>query len=144
MIKLKKFIVFILIINIICCVIVLVLGADTNIDSGGGDMGNGTSEYKWIPGDDGVRITIIKSSSQRPVTTPIDFTNKPPKFVLIHFGKVSKIHYRNGQRLNMGKRYECIKPDNPMPTIVKDSGGNNIDEIKNYFCRENTLKQICK
>lgn len=144
MIKLKKFIVFILIINIVCCVIVPVLGADTNIDSGGGDMGNGTSEYKWIPGDDGVRITIIKSTSQRPVTTPVDFTNKPPKFVFMHFGKFSKIHYRNGQRLSMGKRYECKKADNPMPTIVKDRGGNNIDEIKNYFCREETLKQICK
>ena len=34
---------------------------DGNIDNGGGDMGNGTSQNSWTPGNDGVRVTVIDS-----------------------------------------------------------------------------------
>lgn len=33
--------------------------ADSNIDSGGGNMGEATGASWWSPGRDGVRITVI-------------------------------------------------------------------------------------
>jgi len=70
-----------------------------NIDGGGGGMGHGTSEYYWNSGDDGVRITIIRDSDNTAVSTPVDFTNRHPDNIQVHFGKVSKIQYRNGATL---------------------------------------------
>ncbi len=56
-----------------------------NIDHGGGDIGNGTGESFWNPGDEGVRVTVIKVSDKTPVTVPIDFTNKEPTSTITHF-----------------------------------------------------------
>ncbi len=51
---------------------------DGNIDSGGGGMGAGTSRNTWSSSNEGVRVTVIRSSDHAVVTTPIDLTNKPP------------------------------------------------------------------
>lgn len=58
-----------------------------NIDHGGGGMGSGTSENYWKPGDEGVRVTVVKASDRTVVTTPIDFTNKHPDNIAVNFGK---------------------------------------------------------
>ena len=68
---------------------------DGNIDNGGGGMGNGTSQNSWTPGNDGVRVTIIDAQTGKPVGTPIDYTNQSPSAGIVHFGKNSKIHYRD-------------------------------------------------
>ena len=51
---------------------------DGNIDNGGGDMGQGSSTNVWSPGNEGVRVTVIRSSDHSVVTIPIDITNKKP------------------------------------------------------------------
>ena len=35
---------------------------DGNIDSGGSGMGQGTSNNVWSPGNEGVRVTVVRSS----------------------------------------------------------------------------------
>ena len=72
-----------------------------NIDSGGGGMGQGSSENVWSPGNDGVRVTVIRASDRSPVTRPIDITNKQPDIVY-SFGKVSKVSYTGGRTLTQG------------------------------------------
>jgi len=116
---------------------------DGNIDSGGGNMGSGTSQNKWSPGNDGVRITVVRASDHSIVAIPIDFTNKSPTNVRLHFGKVSKISYNGGRALAPStSSYSFINPGQEMPRIVSTNGSNNIEAIKKYFCSEYTIKRI--
>jgi hypothetical protein len=89
---------------------------DGNIDHGGGDIGNGTGESFWNPGDEGVRVTVIKASDKTSVTVPIDFTNKEPNDIQAHFGKVSKVTYNNGRSLTPSQQiYAYNNPDEAIP-----------------------------
>lgn len=75
-------------------------GGSGNIDGGGGSMGNATSHGSWNPGNEGVRITVVRASDHAVVTTPFDLTNKQPAAGIYHFGKVSKIQYNGGAALS--------------------------------------------
>lgn len=75
-------------------------GGSGNIDGGGGSMGDATSHGSWNPGNDGVRVTVVRASDHAVVTTPFDFTNKTPSEGIYHFGKVSKLQYNNGTGLS--------------------------------------------
>ena len=37
---------------------------DGNIDGGGGDMESGTGTNVWSPGNEGVRVTVVKSDTR--------------------------------------------------------------------------------
>ena len=114
-----------------------------NLDGGGGGMGQGTSQNSWSPGRDGVRITIVRDSDNTPVSTPIDFANGSTADIKFHFGKVSKISYRSSGLTPYSQDYYSIKPTNPMPRIISSGSGNaNIGAIRNYFCREGTMRDI--
>ena len=116
---------------------------DGNIDGGGGGMGDGTSTNSWTPGNDGVRVTVIRASDHAVVTTPIDFTNKSPTNVRVHFGKVSKLSYSNGKQLIPSQSaYSFVNPAQAIPRIVSTNGSNNIDAIKKYFCSEYIIKRV--
>lgn len=114
-----------------------------NIDSGGGDMGNAINGSSWSLGNEGVRITVITNDGSV-VTTPIDLTNKKPNSTIVHFNKVSKVQYNNGQSLSVSvNNYSYINPANPLPKIISTSGGNkNIKAIKNYFTDELIVRYI--
>jgi hypothetical protein len=115
-----------------------------NFDGGGGGMGSGTGENFWNPGNDGVRVTVIRNSDQMPITTPIDFLNNSQPSTLVHFGKKCKIEYRNGAELTPQiDDYEYYSPSEPMPRIIGSSSyAINIDETKKYFCSEYAIKLI--
>ena len=49
-------------------------GGSGNVDGGGGDMGQGTSQNSWNPGMDGVRITVVDAESGQPVSSSFDLT----------------------------------------------------------------------
>lgn len=116
---------------------------DSNVDSGGGGMGSGTSTNVWSPGRDGVRVTIIRDSDGAVMTTPIDFSDETNSDVQAHFGKVSKIQYLNGTSLTpYTTTYTSIQPSATMPVIIDSSGNNNIDAIRTYFCKEGTIQDI--
>ena len=57
-------------------------GGSGNIDGGGGNMGDATSHGSWNPGNEGVRVTIVRSSDHAVVSAPIDLTNKPPAWAV--------------------------------------------------------------
>lgn len=116
---------------------------DGNIDGGGGGMGGGTSTNSWNPGNDGVRVTVIRASDHVQVTTPIDFTNKTPSAGMYHFGKVSKMQYNNGVQLTPIKGgYNFKNPVQPLPRIISSNGTNNIAAIKSYFTDEQVIRAI--
>ncbi len=119
-------------------------GGEGNIDNGGGGMGSGTGTNFWNTNDEGVRVTVIRASDQAPVTTPIDFTNRTPSKSLIHFGKHSKIHYRNGTALHPSTAsYTYVQPDEKLPFIIKSNRATpSLEEIKKYFCSEYMAKRI--
>ena len=118
-------------------------GGSGNIDGGGGGMGSGTSTNTWSPGNEGVRITVVRASDHTTVTTPIDFTNKKPDNIRVHFGKVSKLSYSSGQQLAPTTSvYHYINPAQAMPRIISTNGSNNIEAIKKYFCSEYVIKRI--
>ena len=139
----KRLFSFLLAVVLTVSLAIPVLAADSNLDGGGGGMGQGTSQNKWTPGRDGVRITVIRDSDNVPVSTPIDFSNGTNGDIAVHFGKVSKLSYRNGSSLTPNtSKYDCYKPSNAIPRIVSSNGGNNIAAIRSYFCREGTIRDI--
>ena len=120
-------------------------GGSGNIDGGGGGMGDGTSTNSWNPGNEGVRVTVVRASDHAQVTTPIDFTNKVPAATIYNFGKVSKLQYSNGVALTPIKGgYVAIKPAETIPKIISTNGSNNIEAIKKYFCSEYIIKRIAE
>lgn len=47
-----------------------------NIDGGGGNMGDATSHGSWNPGNEGVRVTIVRSSDQQWSQLPLILRTK--------------------------------------------------------------------
>lgn len=129
-----------------CCFAVPAFAVgDGNIDGGGGGMGDGTSTNVWNTGNDGVRVTVVRASDHAVVTTPIDFTNKKPNNVQMHFGKVSKLSYNGGMGLNpVTTKYPYVNPAQPIPRIISTNGNNNIEAIKKYFCSEYIIKRVAE
>ncbi|MGC8280749.1 hypothetical protein ACP3UY_18955 [Clostridioides difficile] len=128
---------------------ILVFGDGSgNVDGGGGSTGSGGDKKNyWIAGDEGVRITIIDEKTQKPVTESIDFTNKKMDNVQFHFGKTSKIDYRNGTNLKLyNTKYEYKNPKNKLPVIIssKTYGKTDIKKIKEYFCNDWTQRIIAE
>lgn len=115
-----------------------------NIDSGGGGMGQGTANNSWAPGRDGVRVTVVRDSDNTPISLPFDFSNGTNGDVVIHFRYGNKIGYREGNSLApMQNGYSCIVPTNPMPRIISTgSSPASIAAIRDYFCREGTMRDI--
>lgn len=140
--KLKIFMIIVLVFALMVPISVFAVG-DGNIDSGGGGMGSGTSDNKWSSGNDGVRVTVVRASDHSTVTTPIDLTNKSPTNVRLHFGKISKINYKNGRVLApSGESYSFVNPSQAIPRIVSTDGKNNIAAIKSYFTDEQVIRSI--
>ena len=140
-------------VSMLCTLIVLLYASpiiyaegEGNIDNGGGGMGSGTSQNKWTPGYDGVRITIIRSNDRAVISTPIDYTNKTVPSNLFHFGKASKIQYKNGRQLTpYNNSYQYKIPTTTMPRIISSSDTiTDIEIIKQYFCSEGALKMIAR
>jgi len=117
---------------------------DGNVDNGGGGMGQGTSTDKWSPGNEGVRVTVVRASDHAVVTTPIDLTNKSPSDIRLHFGKVSKLSYTGGRGVfPSGSKYSYVNPAQALPTIISSGSGNaNIEAIKSYFTDEQVIRSI--
>ncbi len=118
-------------------------GGSGNMNGGGGEMGGGSSANYWNNGDDGIRVTVVCASSHEPVSTPIDLTNKNESDVHLHFGKVSKLQYKNGSVISpTAKTYTYKNPSQALPTVITGNSSNNIAAIKSYFCSEWAARQI--
>ncbi|WP_313180809.1 hypothetical protein [Lacrimispora sp.] len=125
------------------CLNVLAVG-EGNINNGGGGLGAGNSSNKWTPGNEGVRITVVRVNDLAVVTEPIDLTNKKP-VGLAHFGKVSKLQYKNGEVLTPSpSSYHYVNTGQTVPRIISSQslGVANIEEIKRYFTDEQVLRGI--
>jgi hypothetical protein len=55
------------------CPVVAQADGEGNIDHGGGG-GMGDAGESWWNGDDGVRVTVVRVSDNKPVSRPVDFT----------------------------------------------------------------------
>ena len=120
-------------------------GGSGNVDGGGGSMGQGTSQNSWNPGMDGVRVTVIYSETQKPASASIDLTSKTPA-IKIHFGKVSKIQYRDGNSISpTTSSYVYYNPAITMPRIISSGSSKaSIEAIKKYFCDEIIVRYIAE
>ena len=114
-----------------------------NLSGGGAGMGSGTAENVWHNGDDGVRVTVVRASDNKPVSTPIDLCNRNESDVVRYFAKKCKLQYKSGSTLSNGlTAYTAIHPDRSLPIIITGNNSNNIAAIKSYFCSEWTAKKI--
>ena len=105
-----------------------------NMNGGGGGMGDGSNENYWNNGDDGVRVTVVRSMDNAPVSTPIDLTNKCENDMAISFVKKCKLNYRISTSLRISaSKYSYKNPSIPLPTIIASSGNGNIAAIRSYF-----------
>ena len=116
---------------------------DTNIGNGGngGDYEDGSGKSDTILGnvqDEGVRVTLVESETNKLVTSPIDFANNPRQPVEIFLGNGNKLYYVNNQKVNFydGKDYKWEKPKIPLPKIIN----GELTTIKKYFGDEGFAK----
>ena len=60
--KQKKYVFFTvsILLSLILSIQVYAVG-DGNLDGGGGSMGQGTIQNSWSPGNEGVRVTVIRA-----------------------------------------------------------------------------------
>jgi hypothetical protein len=106
-------------------------------------MGDGTSTNSWTPGNEGVRVTVVRASDHAVVTTPIDLTNKKPNNINCHFEKISKMSYTSGKALvPHTTKYTYTNPAQALPKIISTNGSNNIEAIKSYFTDEQVIRSI--
>ena len=72
----KKFIILVLTAVMLFSISICAFAVgEGNIDNGGGGMGSGTSTNKWIPGEEGVRVTVVRASDGAQVSQSFDMTN---------------------------------------------------------------------
>lgn len=141
----KRLFSFMLAIVLIVSFALPAFATDSNIDGGGGGMGQGTSGNSWSPGRDGVRVTIIRDSDNVPVSTPIDFSNGGNGDIKIHFQYKSKLSYRGGTAIIPKQGgYSSVKPRTAMPRIVSSNGTSNIPAIRSYFTDKGTIQFIAE
>jgi len=134
---------FLLILSTFSPVMVYAEG-EGNIDTGGGELGEGTDTNVWNTGDEGVRVTVVNAVDGSAATASIDLTNKKPDNILVHFGKVSKSSYRDGTRLTPDTgTYSYINPAQEVPKIITTSTGSaSLEAIKSYFTDEQVIRSI--
>ena len=113
-----------------------------NVEGGGGSLSHGKDGYYWPDvGYDGVRVTVVDAQSGQRVAVPVDYTNVDVGALsptICHFGKVSKVDYRNGAGLSpQVGGYVCRKPAAPIPQIISGNTRKaSIPAIRRYFCSE--------
>ena len=131
---------------VLLCTSALAVG-EGNLDGGGGSMHNGSSTSFWNPGYDGVRVTIVNSTTHASAAAPIDLSNCTyAENTRLHFGKVCKTAYTGGQQLALKtSKYVFYTPLQALPRIIYSSqyGKASIAEIKSYFTDEQVLRSIC-
>ena len=142
--KRSVFSIILIVVLLFSSVITAFADGDGNIDNGGGDMGNGTSQNSWTPGNEGVRVTVVDSETEKKVGKSIDYTDLSPASSIVHFGKVSKLQYRNGSSLSPEKGgYYFKNPTYSLPKIISTgSSSASIEAIKKYFCSEGAAQMI--
>lgn len=119
---------------------------DPNIDHGGSGLESGKAGNFWYSGDEGVRITVVSSTSGAPVSSSFDYTNKNPSDIAFYFEKKCKADYLNGAALSPGtEEYDYITPAQPLPLIVSNgSYTTNIEKIRSYFTDEQVVRRIAQ
>lgn len=116
-----------------------------NMDHGGGSGMHGGTDSSYWNSDDGVRVTVVRFSDNKPVSYPIDLTNYSESNVTNSFVKKSKLHYRSGSLLQINHGiYKYIQPTKSMPKIIVSAGTTNITAIKQYFCASETVKKLAQ
>lgn len=115
-----------------------------NVDNGGGGMGSGTSTNMWIPGEEGVRVTVIRVSDGAQVSSSFDMADFDLRSEVYNFGIYSKLSYRDGLSLSVqAGDYSVVRPTLAMPKIISSaSGAASIEEIKRYFCSEYAVQLV--
>ncbi len=118
-------------------------GGDPNIDNGGGNLLNGSSSNFWIPGNDGVRVTVVDAESGEVKSASIDYSNVDTSDIRFHFGRKCKAEYVGGASLEINTgEYLSKAAAQPLPTIISDGSGANIEAIRSYFTDEQVVRRI--
>ena len=142
----KKFIVLVLTAVMLFSISICAFAVgEGNIDNGGGGMGAGTSTNKWVPGEEGVRVTVIRASDGAQVSQSFDMTNINLRSNVYTFGIYSKLRYRNGEvsLVLEAADYTVIRPTISMPRIISSgSSSASIEAIKRYFCSEYAVQLV--
>lgn len=134
---------FSLLLTLACPVQVFAAG-DGNMDGGGSEMGQGTAQNFWSPGNDGVRITVVNAETGEAAAPSVDFSNKSFSKPIFHFEKYSKLDYRAGAALTpVQGNYPYHIPAATIPYIMtSNTHPANIQAIRQYFCSEFAAKMV--
>ena len=130
--------------------------AGESISGGDGEAGiEGKWNADYIPGEDGIRVTIVNSDgSCIPGSGSIDYTlnkNNCASKVVFHFGKHCKSYYRNQGYLAITKQAGTYSWRTPPTTnssdkfpepVISDNGSTTYLATKAYFRNETVQKKV--
>lgn len=137
-------ILYLALIILLSCPILVFADGQGNMDGGGSEMGQGTAQNFWSPGNDGVRITVVNAETGEAATQSVDFSNKSFSKPVIHFQKFSKLDYRAGAALTPAEgAYPYHIPAATIPYIMTSgSKPANIQTTRKYFCSEFAARMV--
>ena len=85
-------------------------------------MGQGTTQNFWSPGNEGVRVTVVRTEGREPVTRPIDLTNKQPAIVY-SFGKCAR------SPIITGRHWQSIRPHMSISIPHRPCRGSSVPKV---------------
>lgn len=122
---------------------------DANANGGGNaNLGEGSHNNQWIPGEEGVRVTVVDADTGTAKFQPIDLTNSSVvlnRTDIYSYKKYCKLTYLTGAvSLTWETNYKAFRPNSSLPRIISSEslGKSDIEEIKSYFTDNNTLSFI--
>ncbi|MDR2043295.1 MAG: hypothetical protein LBQ15_02810 [Clostridium sp.] len=123
--------------------------ADPNMDAGGGGMGGGSAQERWVPGDEGVRVSVIRTADAARLGRSADLVNAAPA-VDRHGGAADKLSCLAGAGFTVlggsTYRYDVMPDGLGLPTLIPSASrpAAGIGEVREYFRREDVCRWIAE
>ena len=81
-----------------------------NFDGGGGGFGDGSNTNKWVNGDEGVRVTVVRATDGAAVSASVDLTNRSPSNIVINGHMYVIVRTKHCLQLSVRLREEVASP----------------------------------
>ena len=109
-----------------------------------GLLGVGSAGNYWTPGKEGVRVTVVDLDGNQ-IGSTVDYSNSNLGSAVYHFGRTTKMDYRNGYSLSLSTAGYDWKSLYGLPKVISENGTlADMDAIKDFISTNSTLDTIAK
>lgn len=107
-----------------------------------GLLGVGSAGNYWTPGKEGIRVTVVDLDGNQ-IGGTVDYSNSSLGSAVYHFGRTTKMDYRNGYSLSLSTAGYDWKSLYGLPKVISENGTlADMDAIKDFISTARILNQI--